>query len=165
MGGSGSTRWDMHRKKRAVESCACIQVKAGGQVSMNTWGGSWRITHEKQGEDHYILLDGSLNGWSARCWIQIEFWKPRFGGRSFFLLCPGCGRKCRKLYTPPNHADYLCRVCWKLAYTSSQEAHRWDRGIAAAMLAPIYAAQGVSMREVEKAMRADFKAQRALDRA
>ena len=161
MGGSGSGRWVCHRKKRAVDSCACMQVKPGGQVSLNIWGGSWRVTQEKQGEYYYLLLNGSLNGWTAQHWIRIEYWKPRFGGRSLFLLCPGCGRRCRKLYAPPGMADYQCRICWKLAYTSSQEAHRWDRG---ALIGMLCAATGASPREIKKAMRADFKTQRETDR-
>lgn len=159
MGGSGSTRWDGHRKKRAVESCACIQVR-GCQVSANTWGGSWLVTQEKQLDDHYIVLRGSWNGWKAEHWIQIEFWKPRFGGKALWLLCPGCGRKCRKLYAPPQMADYQCRACWKLAYQSSQTAHSFDRGFVAGLLAPMYAAKGYSMRQVEKVMRRDLKARR-----
>ena len=159
MGGSGSTRWDGHRKAQAVESCAIVEVR-GCQVSATTWGGSWRLTQEKQNGDDYLLMSGNQNGWEARHWIQIEFWKPRFGGKSLWLLCPGCGRRCRKLYAPPNHADYMCRICWKLAYTSSQTAHAFDRGTVATMLAPFYAAKGYSMRQVEKVLRRDRKARR-----
>jgi hypothetical protein len=117
---------------------------------------------EKQLEDDYLVMRGDRNGWKAEIWIQIEFWKPRFGGRSLFLLCPGCGRKCRKLYAPPEQAEYKCRICWKLAYRSSQEAHSFDRGTAAALLAPMCAAQGIRMRDVEKALRREAKARRAM---
>jgi len=161
MGGSGSGRWDGHRKARTVESCCCLAVKPGHQVGGTVPGGNWHFTCEKQGDAEFVVLRGEKDGWKAEEWIEIIFWEPRFGGKSLWLLCPGCGRKCRKLYAPPGMAKYRCRRCWKLAYTSSQEAHKWDRGTVATMLAPMYAQQGFSMRQVEKVMRADFKAQRA----
>jgi len=163
MGGSGSGRWDGHRKARTVESCCYLSI-VGPSVKGTMPGGNWRIDHEKQGDTRFLVLRGNRDGWTAEVWIELLFWNPRFGGRSFWLLCPRCGRKCRKLYAPPGVADYRCRLCWRLSYESSQEAHRWDRGTAAAMLAPMYAAQGISMRQVEKAMRADFKAQREANR-
>lgn len=160
MGGSGSTRWDGHRKALTVEECCCLEVRPGGQVGGTTPAGSWKIESETRDGMTYLVLRGYRDGWKAEEWIELLFWKPRFGGRSFLLLCPRCGRKCRKLYAPPNRADYRCRICWKLAYASSQEAHAWDRGTAAALLAPMYAAQGIPMREVEKAMRRESKARR-----
>lgn len=115
---------------------------------------------ERRGETAFLVLRGERDGWTAEERIELQSWKPRFGGKAFWLLCPRCGRKCRKLFTPPGVARYQCRQCWGLTYESSQDAHRWDRGSAAAMMAPFFASQGISMREVEKAMRADFKAQR-----
>lgn len=164
MGGSGSGRWSGQRKKRTVESCCCISAQPGGKFSATVPGGTWRITIERQGDATYLVLRGERDGWTAEERIEMLSWKPRFGGKSFWLLCPRCGRKCRKLYTPPGVAKYQCRQCWGLAYESSQDAHRWDRGKAAAMLAPFFAREGVSMREVEKVMRRDFKEQRAEQR-
>ncbi len=143
-----------------MESCVCVQVLPGGAVSANVWGGTWKIRQEKQGDEFFVVLQGAMGGWKADVWIQIRFWEPRFGGRSLWLLCPGCGRKCRKLYAPPQLVDYQCRTCWKLAYQSSQTAHAFDRGIVAGLLAPMYAAKGYSMRQVEKVMRRDMKARR-----
>ena len=158
MGGSGSGRWNGHRKALAVESCYCIKVMPGGKVSATTAGGSWVIHIERQLDVDYLVLRGHWNGWKADVWIQVQYWRPRFGGQSLFLICPVCGRRCRKLYAPPKRVDYHCRICWKLAYASSQEAHKWDRGATAAMLAPMYAQEGISMRQVEKWMRAKGKA-------
>lgn len=160
MGGSGSGRWDGHRKARTVESCCCLSVQAGGSVGGSVPSGHWQGSFEKECGSEFIVLRGEKDGWKAEERIEVLFWRPQFGGKSLWLLCPGCGRKCRKVYAPPGVAKYRCRRCWKLAYESSQEAHRWDRGRAVGWLAPIFAAQGVSMRSVEKAMRADFKAQR-----
>ena len=72
----------------------------------------------------------------------------------------------RDPWRPPGLGDdYRCRICWKLVYLSSQEAYRWDRGRVAPWLAAWFAARGITMREVEKVMSADFKAQREADRA
>lgn len=161
MGGSGSGRWGGHRKARTVESCACVQIGAGRKVSATTNGGILRIDQEKRGDDNFLVLRGQRNGWQAESWIQIQFWKPRFGGRSLFLLCPGCGRKCRALYTLPEALEYRCRLCRKLVYESSQTAHFWDRGFSAALLAPMYAAKGIRMREVERVMRREAKERRS----
>jgi hypothetical protein len=161
MGGTGSGRWGGHRKARTVESCACVQIGAGRKVSATTSGGISQIDQEKQGDESYLVLRGRRNGRQAGIWIQIQFWKPRFGGRSLFLLCPGCGRKCRTLYTPPEVAEYRCRLCRKLVYESSQTAHLWDRGFAAALLAPMCEAKGIRMREVGKVIRREAKERRA----
>jgi hypothetical protein len=112
---------------------------------------------EKNGVALFIVLRGERNGWKAEEWIELAFWSPRFGGRSFFLLCPACGRKCRKLFTPPEAVSYRCRRCWGLVYESSQTAHLWDRGIAAALLAPMARAAGVRLSDLERVMRADLK--------
>lgn len=164
MGGMGSGRWDGHRKARTVESCARLSIEPGGKMGGSFPSGNWRLDVEKKGEARFIVLRGERNGWKAEEWIEILFWNPRFGGKSFWLLCPVCGRKCRTLFTPPEAAEYRCRQCWKLVYESSQTAHLWDRGTAAALLAPIYAAKGIRMREVEKVMRREKKERRAAQR-
>ena len=158
MGGSGSGRWRL--AARTVESCAYVEVKRRGLLNAATWGIGWQIIRMSiVGQPCINLRTHYESGPPTDQFIGLSTWKPRFGGESIFLLCPTCGRRCRKLYAP-RPTDYRCRVCWKLAYISSQEAHKWDRGRVASWLAPWFAAQGISMREVEKAMRADFKAQR-----
>jgi hypothetical protein len=158
MGGSGSGRWDGHRKRRTVESCCCLEVIAGGAVSGTMPGGHWEGSFEKRNDLTFLVLRGEKDGWKAEERIVVLFWTPRFGGKSLWLLCPACGRKCRKIYAPPGMAKYRCRRCWDLAYTSSQEAHAWDRGACIGMLCM---ATGLTPREIGKSMRADFKAQRA----
>ncbi len=52
-----------------------------------------------------------------------------WGGVRWAFLCPGgnCGRACRKLYLPPSGRYFACRLCYRLTYTSAQEAHKFDR--------------------------------------
>ena len=45
--------------------------------------------------------------------------KPR---RMF--LCPGCNRRCEKLYLPPNGPGFACRSCYSLTYASAQRHDR-----------------------------------------
>jgi len=158
MGGSGSGRWDGHRKRRTVESCCCLAVMSGGNVSGTMPSGHWEGSFEKRDGLAFLVLRGEKDGWRAEESIEVLFWYPRLGGKSLWLLCPGCGRKCRKVYAPPGVAKYRCRRCWGLAYTSSQEAHRWDRG---KFIGYLCMATGRTPKEIEKEMRADFKAQRA----
>lgn len=51
-----------------------------------------------------------------------------WGGVRWAFLCPNvhCGRVCRKLYLPNGGRYFACRLCYRLTYTSSQDAHRWD---------------------------------------
>jgi len=67
--------------------------------------------------------------------LEMEERTPRFGGRSWWMLCPSCGRRCLKLYLPPGAATdptpFRCRTCWRLTCQAAQEAHYWDRGVLA----------------------------------
>ncbi len=42
------------------------------------------------------------------------------GGLVFWFLCPGCGRRKRKLYLLSSEAVFLCRKCHDLAYRAQQ---------------------------------------------
>jgi hypothetical protein len=53
--------------------------------------------------------------------------EPFFGGLRFWWLCPECGRRCGILYLPPKRTYFKCRLCHRLTYRSSQEAHAFDR--------------------------------------
>lgn len=160
MGGIGSTRWGWHTKRLTVESCFFLQVKPGGQVLGTAPVGTWRIDQVRLAGSLFLMLRDEQDGCRVRDQIEVSIWTPRFGGHSLFLLCPKCRKKFRKLFSPPRTASYRCRRCWNLAYESSQDAHRWDRGSLAAMMAPDLAAVGISMRQMEKFMRAEYKAQR-----
>jgi hypothetical protein len=38
------------------------------------------------------------------------------GGRRFWLICPGCKRRCGRLYQVDGSQCFHCRVCLELAY-------------------------------------------------
>jgi len=173
MGGMGSGRWGWHRKRHTVESFQVVSIRDLKEASrLRNTKPLWRyagILAEPDDPDPYRVWPGKRGPAGGLpvmeigdAWIELEEWRPNLGGVSWRLVCPGCARTCLKLYSPPGarFPEYHCRRCWKLAYRSSQEAHKWDRGAVAAMLAPMYAAQGIPMRLVEKALRAELKANR-----
>jgi hypothetical protein len=155
MGGWGSGRWGYHQKKVTVESCAFLEVQAGGRIAGVMPRGHWRSESVTVGDTRHLKLFGEREGWVSEQSIEVLLWKPRLGGQAIWLLCPRCERRCRKLFAPPRMVTFRCRICWKLSYQSSQEAHRWDRGLIAQFLAPMTQEIGCSLQDVEKTMRAE----------
>jgi hypothetical protein len=48
--------------------------------------------------------------------------RPFYGGARRWFLCPACGRRCAKLYSPRCYeARFACRHCWRLVYPSQYE--------------------------------------------
>jgi hypothetical protein len=122
--------------------------------------GTWRLTSEVEGETTFLVLWGEHNGWLEEDRIRVQFWQPPMGGKAIWMLCTWCGRKCRKLYAPPGRQKFRCAPCWDLAYTSAQEAHYWDRGAAAGVMAQVAMNCGCSLREVALVMMNMEKANR-----
>jgi len=148
MGGSGSGSHGGKRRKQLVEACCHLLVLPGGKVQATTWGGSWEMRQESHGDAIFLVVRGTLNGWKTDQSIEVVTWKPRFGGVATWVLCPRCGRKCRKLYMPHGAAEYRCHRCWNLAYWTSQNAHFYDRGFFG-FLTSIYAEKsGISMKQL-----------------
>jgi len=106
MGGKGSTRWKMHRKKDTVEQCEMItiaecEIKQGcDDVSKEG-----KIAKLPDGNEVLLISEDQLFGF--RWWIK----------------CPSCNRRVKKLYRPPANTIIACRHCHNLTYHSSQQAH------------------------------------------
>ncbi len=58
--------------------------------------------------------------------VPLTTYQPHFGGASWWLHCPKCGRRGFKLYLPPRARVFACRGCHNLTYGSCQESHCWD---------------------------------------
>ena len=159
MGGHGSGPNGGRGRKQLVEVCACLQVLAGGEISGKAMAGNWRMTMERHGDATFLELYGTKNGWKASQSIEVVSWKPRFGGKSAWLLCPRGGATHRKLYMPPNAAEYRCRQCWSLVYWTSQNAHFFDRGLFGAITAWAARKNGISLRQQVKEQMQDRKAE------
>ena len=145
MGGYGSGR---PQEKHTVEAC---KVLSAGMLQRNkllregvfnfatlTW------TNTATGEDvssiaclvytidatRVIRLYYSITetGENIEYPVRLTTTPLPWGGVRWAFLCPGgnCGRVCRKLYLPPRGRYFACRLCYRLTYTSSQEAHKFD---------------------------------------
>ena len=55
--------------------------------------------------------------------IPLQSTRPHFGGSRWWFACPGCKKRCKKLYMPPGKCEFGCRLCHNLTYISSQTAH------------------------------------------
>jgi len=141
MGGYGSGRWRLHRRKWRVESCLSLDAglwQREGILRVNAWQrGSrvWKnpVTGEEDSSISYELSTHELNGWVQLEYtlpdrgerlnykVDLQTTKPRFGGLRWWFTCPleGCGRRVRKLYLRGRY--FGCRVCHDLTYRSAQE--------------------------------------------
>ena len=141
MGGIGSGRWQHHERALTVEVCQVLALR-----DLKTRGLLQRL-----GPD---VLDAYLTVGDAPSIqvIPLVRWSPRFGGRAWRMTCPRCRCSCQKLYCPPQAArdgcPFRCRRCWRLTYTSAQEAHRWDRGSSRAMILSIAEQEGLPIDDV-----------------
>jgi hypothetical protein len=50
--------------------------------------------------------------------IALTYTSPHFGGRRTWFLCPGCGRRCAKVFFL---GEFRCRECHGLHYQSQRE--------------------------------------------
>lgn len=146
MGGYGSGRWRWHSKKTTVEECRQLDVsrwrREGLIVPYHVWHGgwSWRDPHtdkERASIGVQVATGADAGQVVLRYTVtppggepqQLDYvaplvtTRPRFGGLRWWFQCPNrdCGRRVSKLYMPPGERYFLCRHCYDLAYTSSQE--------------------------------------------
>jgi hypothetical protein len=57
--------------------------------------------------------------------IELEKTFPYFGGSRYWMRCPGCGKRVRKIYSPLHKTHFRCRKCHDLMY-QSQESNVYD---------------------------------------
>jgi hypothetical protein len=133
MGGYGSGGW--HNKRATVEECKRFtvwQVLCGGWA----WGSlSWTRGSEPAGNISYRVerQEGQpvrlqLKYTFTESGVKVDYSMPivstltPWGSPRYWLLCPGCGRRCGTLYLPPGGQHFRCRLCGKLTYTTCQES-------------------------------------------
>lgn len=144
MGGYGSGR---PRERTPVDECLILSAgklqrdkafEPGGlPFGILNWTNS--VTEEKVASVGYLfdLAGGVLRmcllytrastGENIECRVRLSTTPLPWGCRRWVFLCPSCRRVCRKLYLPPGCRHFACRLCYRLTYTSSQEAHKFDR--------------------------------------
>lgn len=124
MGGYGSTRWKRHKKMLTTDVCFRVGIEElspylrsrqfGHFSYRHTPGGSVSITLTRQ----VIELDYAVNGTPCRQSALIEAGK--LAGH-WYLRCPRCFRRIRRLFLPPGSKLFACRLCHRLTWRSSQE--------------------------------------------
>lgn len=161
MGGYGSGTRGTYYRRQLVEVCRCIEVMPGGAIkgTMPDGGGSWQMSIETHGDATFLEVRGNRDGWKAEQSIELVEWRPRYGGKSLWLLCPWCGRKSRKLYAPPGAWQYRCRRCWKLTYWTSQNAHFYDRGLFGLWTLALARKAGIPIKQAVHELMQDRKAE------
>lgn len=138
MGGSGSTRWGWHRKKRTVEGCRHFTVKnlfAGkpptpGRTGTLTWDGGasigYTITPGPAVRLNYSIPPPSGERQPIEYAVPVVAGKVPNGGAKWWFRCPlsvngkPCGRRTGTLFLPPGQTYFGCRTCHRLAYRSCQ---------------------------------------------
>jgi hypothetical protein len=90
---------------------------------------------------------------SSRQAVHLRPTPQRFGGLRWWFACPGCWRRCAKLYLPRQASVFLCRLCHDLSYVSCIEGKSMT-----AFLAATSAGFGMTVAETRKAIREDTRA-------
>lgn len=125
MDGRGSWyRWD---SKKTVDDFLCLDVvTVADRIDLDRAGDHWlkwsrgasigfdvipgrglRLRYKYGGDD----VDPYL--------VSITHTTPHFGGKRPWFVCPGCGRRVRKLY---GGRYFLCRTCHDLTYEVCQKS-------------------------------------------
>jgi hypothetical protein len=151
MGGYGSTRWNSHSKRYAVEDGFVLPMKV--ILSSRVWRYqgtlTWSRNREKIGSIGYrvdmdqgipssINLIYTWNGKDMDYIVRFSRSPLPWGGDRYWFSCPytNCQRRVAKLYLPPGSPYFACRSCHKLTYRSCQEkgeSNRFFREIAQIM--------------------------------
>lgn len=138
MGGSGSTRWELHWKKITVEECLKFSLtditrayrqplhELVGTVGSITWTNGSSISYgiQRINMDLQLHLWYSVNKESRKQPIRISNTECNYGGVRYWMHCPRCFRRIGKLHNVGGCV--ACRQCHDLTYTSAQEAHQFD---------------------------------------
>ena len=147
MGGIGSGNWYRWQGKKATveESLTVAMRDFRGQIHPHSSGVlTWVWPSGKQASVGYrVAWEEWLTITLRYSWrdredieipIRVQTTPTQFGGERRWFTCPlvaddaACDRRVGKLYLPPGGKYFGCRKCHNLAYRSSQEAHRSERG-------------------------------------
>jgi hypothetical protein len=140
MGGYGSTRWNWHNKKMAVEDCHKLPMRIihsfmqkGGRWGGVTWsrGGepigniSYRVIGGEEPESLRLIYTITKHDTGEKkdldYPVRLTTTPLPWGGQRYWFICPavGCGRRVSVLYLAPGGDYFACRHCYRLSYRSS----------------------------------------------
>lgn len=63
-----------------------------------------------------VSFTSKFQGDSKNHTLSLAWTDCNFGGKRPWFLCPNCGDRVEKLYSPHGEMKYLCRNCWDLTY-------------------------------------------------
>jgi hypothetical protein len=133
------------RKLTVEESLAVAIEDIHGHIFADSAGGlTWTSgSGHKTSVEYFVAWEQDKpiftlqNRWCdseiVRIPIPLQSTSTRFGRERWCFSCQlilngaSCDRRVEKIYFPPGAEYFGCRVCYKLAYRSSQEAHRDER--------------------------------------
>jgi len=144
MGGSGSGRWNCHRKAMTVEACRVIDMaelaRMGAFVPNYSGSLRWFRGEEDVASVGYTVRPGATEGLilfvsyritstgeDVKLPIRLETTPLHLGGCRWWGICPlvlddmECGRRVCKFYLPPGGRYFGCRHCYRLTYESVQK--------------------------------------------
>ena len=123
---------------RLVEDCLSLAIEELSRRRLFRGAGSrqadlsWGALHPPNLSPAVRLelhLAGSSPSWIIRYWVTgsdrstamhqsgaLVRTRPPYGGVRWWFGCPRCGRRCGKLYLPPDRPDFACRICYRLRY-------------------------------------------------
>jgi hypothetical protein len=150
MGGSGSTRWNLHTKKTTVEECRKFGIREFRPYIRVGGCGRWVWWDAYTGKENASLgyqvlgkekptgikLRYTITKWSGEkpdldYVIKLTTTPLPWGGVRYWFICPlsvngvACCRRVAILYLPPGGNYYGCRHCYNLTYKSSQEGNEF----------------------------------------
>ena len=141
MGGSGSTRWGGHVRRRTIgEQTIALHVPTLARAlaePAEQWGtfgglGAARATWTLGADDasgRRVLSLAYAFGWGGepprdvRDALTLEAVPQPFGGVRWWFRCPSCRRRRVALYVVPVLHRFRCRRCTGLAYYSQRCDH------------------------------------------
>ena len=130
MGGRGSGRdWSVVETKQLVERCVSLNPNQMLSPQVDAYLKQHRIVTSDgtSARETVVTCALALDAW-GNYWVELSghgsyqrlrIAKARFGFGYRFLVQCECGRPCVKLYWPPDAYAFGCRLCYRLAYRSS----------------------------------------------
>ncbi len=136
MGGHNSGNWYRWDKKDIVEDCIRLDINKlvrEGVIALYRNGSRHWVNNDRKtayvgyvveplGDDIIFRLKYTVTRGNHKIDLPVKLEKTHvhFGGERWWFNCPGCGRRCGKLYLPPGGKYFLCRVCHNLNYLSQR---------------------------------------------
>jgi hypothetical protein len=126
MGGPGSGR-PKTRERTLVEDCHSIDINEIAKYGWVLYPILGEIENVDGKEYLSIYYDKYLFGKRLDLIEYIEITKthPYFGGERYWMKCPDCDQRVRKIYSPSSKTHFRCRICYDLMY-QSQESNVYD---------------------------------------